>query len=221
MEVSYSRHLGGIGLSRSSFYQWTKSLASGHPATSIINSLYNLVLWVMAWYKITGHISGPRFWDFISPLVYGDDNAINVHPDYTHVFNQETVVSAFAQEGFVYTDESKGLETVAATRPLTRISFLKRTFVHDAEHQTWIAPLDLKTTLFIPYWCANSKQIVQITRSNVEVCLLELSLHTEEVWNEWAPKIKHAAVTFASCRIPYDSQEMWRHACLTSGVWLQ
>lgn len=221
LEVSYSRHLGGLGLSRSTVYQWSKALPSGHPATSILNSLYNLVLWVVVWYRIAGSLLGPRFWDFIGPLVYGDDNIVNIDETMTHIFNQETVIEHFAAFGMKYTDESKGVGSlVAPTRSLVECSFLKRGFAYDQALQRWVAPLSLDTVLFIPYWCSNSKLLREITHTNVEVCCLELSLHTQQVWDEYFPRIRRSAYDLAGFVMPRVDKLEWAHACVAHGTWL-
>jgi len=219
LEVSHSRHLGGLGTARGVFYAWNKALPSGHPATSIINSMYNLLLWVHAWFDIVGPISGPRFWDFVTPIVYGDDNVVSVHHDYIHLFNQRTVVPAFAKLGFTYTHESKNDEEVPDTRPLTQISFLKRGFYHHDTLDKWVAPLSLDTVLYIPYWCANASRAEEITKQNLEVCLLELSLHPPDVWKQYSKIIVDAAFERCGFRGKHASRHSWANATQAEATW--
>lgn len=220
LEVSYSRHLGGTGLQRSVFYTWNKCLPSGHPATSIINSMYNIMLWVHAWFDIEGPIAGPCFWDYVTPLTYGDDNIVSVHENYIKTFNQHTVVDAFARLGFIYTNEDKNEVNVDETRPITEISFLKRSFYHHDILDTWVAPLSLDTVLYIPYWCATAARIEEITRTNLETCLAELSLHPPEVWDRYAGLIMDKARTLIGYECKYVSREYWARATRDPATWL-
>jgi hypothetical protein len=198
LEVTHSVHLGGIGLSRSMLYTWAKSLPSGHPITSLINSLYNLLVWTVAWGELAGREALPRFWDFVSPVVYGDDNIVGVADCVKHFFNQGTVTEAFKLQGMEYTEETKtGIEQLGVRR-IEECAFLKRGFRYDDVLEQWVAPLSLDTALFIPYWCHDVKQLDTIVRDNVETCLMELALHPQDVWDTYAPKIEAAALSCLS-----------------------
>jgi hypothetical protein len=198
LEVTHSVHLGGVGLSRSMLYTWAKSLPSGHPITSLINSLYNLLVWTVAWGELAGREALPRFWDFVSPVVYGDDNIVGVADCVKHFFNQGTVTEAFKLQGMEYTEETKtGIEQLGVRR-IEECAFLKRGFRYDDVLEQWVAPLSLDTALFIPYWCHDAKQLDTIVRDNVETCLMELALHPQDVWDTYAPKIEAAALSCLS-----------------------
>ena len=69
LELTHSRHIGGTGFDQRHIYQWAKSLPSGHPFTTIINSIYSLFMLVSAYIHCTGDRTG--FWDYVYAAVYG------------------------------------------------------------------------------------------------------------------------------------------------------
>lgn len=194
MEVVHSRHYGGIHGCCDTIYQWNKSLSSGHPATSIINSFYNLIMFNVVWSDIMGIKYGPEFWKYVYLCTYGDDNVCNVDSTVIDRFNQHTITASMLRHGMIYTAEDKDSE-VTATRPLSEVSFLKRSFRYDSVLRMYVGPQVIDSILYIPYWCKNKKLINEITRSNVELTLAELSLHPEAVWDTHAHHIRDACVS--------------------------
>lgn len=75
-----SKHICG-----SNVYWWTHSLPSGHPLTSIINSIYNNIAFRVCWILLGGELNS--FKDHVSMAVYGDDNVINVSAKASESFN--------------------------------------------------------------------------------------------------------------------------------------
>lgn len=186
MELYHSRHLGGDGLDQTHIYQWNKSLPSGHPMTTIVNSMYTLTALVACYIKATGDAVG--FWDHVYAAVYGDDNAINVDDIVAAKFNQRAVAEQMLEHfGIVYTSDDKEAELIETTT-IDRISFLKRRFQLN-EVGTYDAALELDSFLYSVYWAMNKKDLQEIMSSGLENALCELSLHTQEVWDEWAPRI--------------------------------
>lgn len=192
MEVVHSRHYGAVFEENNSVYQWTKSLPSGHPATSIINSFYNLIVFNMCWLKLTPVSYGPFFWKYVYLCVYGDDNVLNISDEVIIHFNQRTITDAMREFGMTYTSENKDL-CVTDHRELSEISFLKRNFRFEAHVGGYVGPQDLDSLIHIPYWCKDYRMEDDITRANLEFVYTELSLHDPEVWDEWAVLIDSKA----------------------------
>jgi hypothetical protein len=186
-EVVNSRHIRGKLM-----YEWHKGLPSGHPMTSVINSIANTLLFHYAWVLIT-RLPPVRFLDDNRLFVYGDDNIVAVHntPEAENQINQFTLAAAFRRMGLTYTSENKDDTEVSTVRPLTEISFLKRGFRREGGY--WYAPLDLQTILEIPMWCMNKAELDKITAANIATALMELSAHPQDVWDQWAEKIISAA----------------------------
>lgn len=185
MDVYNSLHV-----SKDIVYGWTGSLPSGHPLTTIINTIMVNTLMMLAWGDTMG-FSDQSMCDFrhyVNPIAYGDDNVVNVAEDVHLAYNAVSVSEVLLRYGFTYTSESKEAHDEKTT-VLSNIKFLKRAFVLDKPNRTYLCPLDLETVLEIPFWtkrCANMrKQEISAVKDTID----ELSLHTKEVWDAWAPKI--------------------------------
>lgn len=188
-EVVHSRHLGGLNSALDDIYQWNHSLPSGHPMTSILNSYYNLTLFNMTWFDIMGPAYVHRFWEFVYLCVYGDDNILNISRAVSWKFNQETITTAMAAYGMIYTNEDKS-DTVSKVRHLDSVSFLKRKFLFNEHLHQFVGPQELDSILYIPYWCKNKAMVRDITLCNVEYTYMELALHSAAVWDRYAPIIR-------------------------------
>lgn len=185
LDLVHSRHIGGLGADQRHIYQWNKSLPSGHPFTTIVNSMYSLFLLVSAHISLTGSLTG--FWDDVSSVVYGDDNVSNVSELVSEIYNQRTVATALLSEfGVRYTpgDKSTDYQTVF---PMEKLTFLKRGFV--LKGHRWVCPLELDSFLYTCYWCKNRKLEEKIILDVLENALEELSMHDEHAWSLYAPKI--------------------------------
>lgn len=184
LELMHSRHIGGLGKDQRYVYQWNKSLPSGHPFTTIVNSIYSLFTIVGAYISTTGDLVG--FWNKVSTVTYGDDNVTNVADDVAELFNQVTVAAALSKEfKLVYTSGKKDGKYEPYTT-LTEVSFLKR---HIVDRGGWICPLELESFLYTFYWCKNRKLEDKIFHDVLETALEELSMHNAHVWDEYAPKL--------------------------------
>lgn len=184
-DLLHSRHIGGLGTDQRYIYQWNKSLPSGHPFTTIVNSIYSLFLLVSAYISVTKDRVG--FWESVSAVTYGDDNVANVRDSVAPLYNQTTVAKALWDEfSVIYTSGDKASET-ATTKELERLTFLKRGFAFD--NSGWKCPLELDSFLYTVYWCKNKRLQEEIMHDVLENSLEELSMHTAEVWNEYAQQI--------------------------------
>lgn len=185
-DMVHSRHVGGLGKTKKVVYQWNKSLPSGHPFTTIVNSFYSLILLIAAYIEITGDQVG--FWNEISPLTYGDDNVSNVSERACEVYNQISVAEALAHcFSVTYTPGHKDGHWEPYTT-IENITFLKRGFL--LRGGVWACPLEISSFLYTCYWCKNHRLEDEIVEDVLELALVELSMHPAEVWDYWAPQIR-------------------------------
>lgn len=191
-ELINSIHLGtdGYGLS-STLYAWVGCTPSGHPGTGPINTADNKIFMIMVFDDISPY-PAEEFDNHVAFAGYGDDNALGIHPDCIDLFNQNTIATAMAAYGREYTNDRKDEAYTPNSRRLEEITLLKRDFV--PEGHIYKAPLNLTSILTIPYWCANKRDEITIVNQNIETTLMELSLHTSQVWDNYAPKIAAAAL---------------------------
>lgn len=188
LDLVHSRHIGGTGKDQRHIYQWNKSLPSGHPFTTIVNSMYSLTLLVGAYISLTGDLTG--FWNHVSSVTYGDDNVSNVEEGLADVYNQSTVAKALLKEFSVkYTPGNKSGEAQTVTT-LDDVTFLKRRF--RCHENRWLCPMEFDSFLYTAYWCKNRKQERQTILRDLEMALEELSMHEFRAWDEYAPQIEDA-----------------------------
>lgn len=205
LDMLNSKHITPSG----QIYQQTHSLPSGHPLTTIINSLYNHIAFRYCWVLAHGGRieSVFEFTDYVYLIAYGDDNVLNVHPDKADIFNQRVCIEKMAEIGLTYTSEKKEVtHLVPAFRKLDEVSFLKREFVYDDELKRYIAPLELGVITEMPYWTKVNDESDFIVRDNLEAAVRELALHEEEVWDKWFPIFENAGRKVGYCPTTYDQQ---------------
>lgn len=184
-EVFNSRHVIGNNV-----FEWTQSLPSGHPLTTIINCIYQHCVVRYVW--ILAHDSDLKslldFRKHVELMVYGDDGVLALSEYAKVFFNQKELTRLFLEIGMVYTSEDK-VSDVAPVRPIEEVSFLKREFRYDAIRGRALSPLSLDTILEMPYWTKRGQESEEITCNNVAKALYELSQHDNLVFEKYARKI--------------------------------
>jgi hypothetical protein len=169
---------------RDSIREWRTSLPSGHPLTTVINCLYNLLAFRYCWVRSHDNDLSmlPLFRDHIYVIVLGDDNLFSVTQDVETLFT-ESKISVFMKEmGLTYTNDKK-TEHTSGLRNLWDVTFLKRSFQeHDKLLHKFVMPLDLQVILETTCW-TKQKDRVNILCSNAEFAVRELTLHGEDCFN--------------------------------------
>lgn len=185
LELVHSRHLGGLGNDQKFVYQWNHSLPSGHPFTTIVNSMYSLCALV---YAVTKTLKKPYcvFWTVANALTYGDDNLLNASDEVVSQLPVKELAAHMSKLGLVYTSDSKGTE-LEDWRPSNEVTFLKRSFRRSDGRVN--APLELESFLYTFYYCKNKKLEKEIFIDVMENALEELSMHGQEQWDEFAPRL--------------------------------
>jgi hypothetical protein len=214
LEVVNSRHvLFDI------IYEWDGSLPSGHPATTLINNLYNHLNFRLVW-SLRG-LPIDKFNSNVRVTFQGDDHVYTVSNTYVDEFTEQKVAEIMPLIGMTYTSEHK--QAVAeGSRPVVDVEFLKRRFVYDNEVDLVVAPLRLATITEMVLWTKKGHSYATITKNNVTKALQELSLHGREVYDRYAQKMIDAlysahhcyppTLTYESCReaiFSRDSNEEW------------
>lgn len=191
-----SRHLVGPAGDCKYVVEWQKSLPSGHPMTTHVNSLYSLITLTACYDHCVR--DGSKIWDHAGVAVYGDDNIVSVDDFVCDKFNFLTVRDAMRELfGLDYTPGRKDGSSVPY-QPLEECTFLKRGFRFEASK--WQAPLELSSCLYPCYWVKGNASVDRADRamltSKLEGTLGELSLHHQGVWDEYYPAIKDALANF-------------------------
>lgn len=188
-EIWNSRHVVG-----SLIIEWLRALPSGNPGTTIINTIYVSSVFRMCW--VTAHnedlTSIRTFTLHVRLTAYGDDHQYNVIGPVRSIFNERTMPELMAKNGMDYTMENKTETAVSDFRPITDITFLKRSYRFEPIVGRYVAPLSMETILEMPYW-SKKEFYHEICQTNFHTALRELALHGDSVFDTWAPIMLKAA----------------------------
>ena len=143
----------------------------------------------LAWFKSVDfdRVKMLAFSKHVRLVTYGDDGTASVLG--APHFNQNTIPGYMEYAGATWTHESKAVGEYADYREITELDFLKRHFRYDRELGQWLAPLALSSVIEPVCWTKKGSFEYATQVSNVEGCVRELSLHTREVYEEWAEKL--------------------------------
>jgi len=198
LEIVNSVHING-----STVYMWTHGQPSGCPFTSVLNSVLHSIL-IRAVFLLCARRYAPKFAlmsEFdrcVSHANYGDDDVTNVSDEITEWFNQITMAEAYSTFGMTYTDEAK-TGVLVATKTLSQVCFLKRTFEFDTQQHRFRGPLDVDTIVEMIKWNkTRSSDQYTLTAYTLRAAIYELAQHNEKVWNEHYPLLEEAARIISS-----------------------
>lgn len=186
-----SLHISSDGCLNGQVVQWCKSLPSGHPLTTIVNSFYSLFCLVVGFDFATDGTKTGKFWNLCRPQTYGDDNLIVLHESVQGIFNQDVMAMAMEKRLYLtYTDASKSAELLA-NKKLSDMTFLKRGFrkVKFRGNVLVLCPLDIQSIIFRNYHFKSEAQRRVDRCEKAEMMLQELSMHEKDVWDKYARRI--------------------------------
>jgi len=169
-------------------------LSSGDSLTSPINCIVNLANIRFAACKTAGTIGILADFDQnVEPDVLGDDHIFTTSPEWRNVLNGKSMEKFMPLIGYNYTNEKKEGE-ILAHRSFFDCEFLKRKCEFEPVLNRYVARLDLDTVLEIPLWTRalgqNYAPSIAQAVQNADTCVRELCFHSDEVWDEWLPKLE-------------------------------
>lgn len=221
LELIHSRHLVGKGHEAKYIVQWNKSLPSGHPLTTIVNSLFTVIVIGTAYVKATGDIEGLE--EHLKTVPFGDDNTNSVFDKMTELFNQVILAKELDETfGLTYTDDVKDAE-LKPFKDLEECTFLQRGIIRDPTAPGgWRAPLAEGSYLWSTYWYRSNKACEEDMFNNIKSMQGEMSQHSQEVWDhrmsQLLPWLKENNLLH---KLPFQSREaalQWRMAHVDSWV---
>jgi len=181
--------------------QVSRGQPSGNPATTLVNTLYNIGLNFMVLFQVLEEIDKVEAIEIQQDLhhyyrgvYYGDDNLHSYHKKLVNIMDPNLITTVMKRHGHVYTTDAKD-STHFEYRYLSEVTILKRHFAYDNHYNRWIAPLEL-VSIFEPInWDRvkdNSYEMKEIQMQvNVRTAIRELSLHTPEVFDKYVPLLLH------------------------------
>lgn len=207
-EITNSRHITGDKI-----YAWSGGNPSGNFFTAEVNSFVGLMVATYACasivvetehepFKIKSlaplHIkiaAVRRIIKEVRGIFYGDDNLLGIGPKLRDIITQETMTTALAKIGMVYTPEDKDTSREAlGLRYINQVTFLKRRFLFDEEERNWYSPLSLNTIkeMFQWYRKCPEQDMIENLKAVCYSSLLELSQHEKETFDELSPEMLQA-----------------------------
>lgn len=154
---------------------------SGKYATAEDNSLRGIFLLMYYWY-VTPGLQRFDFFEWNSPVVYGDDLLNAVHDKFTKHMNNITYSKGCELHYMMQTTTaSKDGSLTEFVAPGT-MSFLKRTFSYDDRFGRIVAPLDLTSLHKTLSWYVESTSVTELEQmiSAFNSVSRELMFHLEE-----------------------------------------
>ncbi len=168
-----SIHLGGDSYRSDVVYQTEGSLPSGHPMTSVLNSMYNMLVFRLVWRDSAPHRDHWNFRKHVQLYVFGDDNLFA--PDDANIsFGLDTMAEGVGKYGLVYTSEEKD-GPLYHLKPLGRCSFLKRGFGQEPDYV--FAPLEEASICDMFNWQRKKTPEEVHLRQVADAALMEYSAH--------------------------------------------
>ncbi|APG76720.1 hypothetical protein 1 [Beihai picorna-like virus 93] len=195
--------------------QLNHSQPSGNPLTTMINCIYNMLIFRYCYLLLLERMEAPLtlsgFRSNVACVFYGDDSICAISPSVKDWYNQLTITEAMAITGHTYTDETKS-GSPPPFRSLHEVTFLKRHFV--LRDGMWIAPLSKETIEDMIMWTRKNldaqEALVQVTRT----ASFEASLHSREYFEQFCATVRKACRTagYGDALLHYNECEQFiRH----------
>ncbi|UHM27610.1 MAG: polyprotein [Fushun cicadella viridis iflavirus 1] len=129
---------------------------SGHPLTTILNSIVNS-LYVLYAFLSCGFTT-KEYVDNVKLITYGDDLIMSVSDSCISSFNCDVMSRIFSKYGIKLTDASKTGDVVMCRQLLDKdVTFLKRRFIpHSFRRGIFLAQLDIRSVLEVCNWTFKS-----------------------------------------------------------------
>lgn len=181
-------------------YKLPKGMPSGHPATGLINGLYNCTLFTMCFARtqIEAKVSEIRladwrracdgFADKVRLAVVGDDNLFSTKTD---TINEQTLPRLMAEWGARYTMDQKDGVAIAPTRSISEVTFIGRSF--ERRFGRRLAPLRLESIVDMGNWTQKPSLLTTAWYTSLyEQTAACLAMHDTPIWEEYLPKLNAA-----------------------------
>lgn len=200
-------------------YKLPKGMPSGHPATGLINGLYNCTLFTMSYALLEvpadrAACQGDewrdqcrRFSQDVRLAVVGDDNLFSTRSDH---FNELTLPRLMQVWGARYTMDVKDGVAVTPTRSISEVTFIGRTF--ETRFGRRLAPLRMDSIRDMGNWSLKSSLLtVDWYTSVYEQTAACLAMHDTSIWREYLPLLNRAygQVELSRPLASVDEQKDW------------
>jgi DNA replication protein DnaC len=139
-------------------YQSTIGVPSGHPGTSIENSIISFFLLYDSFCELAPQYvvrNVDIFSECVCAAIYGDDVTCTVTPSVLEWFNQVSVTKYLTQKYNLTITNADKTDKIRPYYPLTEMEFLSRSFVKMDGY--WVGPLSLKRLAKPLHFCHGNR----------------------------------------------------------------
>lgn len=187
---------------------------SGAPITTIINTLVNELLILIAWDLLMannlpeGSFAVEEYKRNVALFCYGDDLIMSVSDAIKDKFNAKTITECFSKYDIVATDASKTSEVVPYTT-IEGASFLKMGFAkHEKYPHLWQSQLDWTSINDATQWVWECPDYKEATYENCKAALLQAHGHGKVKFEAFKSDVNRALIS-ANCNpIPITWEEI-------------
>lgn len=195
-------------------YELQNGVLQGHPLTSIINSLVNLLEQTYVWIKLTNE-PGEKFFKECGIVVMGDDVVISVPSELLHKYNGKKIAEEFAKMKIKVTDENKDADNIAVSQPMSAFVFLSRSLGVHPYRDLYLAPPDMDSLFDCALWIRrNEGPMLEATKENVVQSLMLCFGHGPCIYEMYRATLEHLlpGTQFRSWfeldRVFYENEEL-------------
>jgi len=175
--------------------------SSGVFLTGVYNTIVLILVYMICFVYVLKIVVLPAFFRKFGLLAHGDDSVLANRLLIS--FDLQEMVAGFARLGFTLTPGSKD-SLDWKFMPIDQITFLSRGFRFEPILSRFVGPLKTETLLQMPYYTSTSTNVLQITRDVVDICLFELALWPQELWDKYYPLISEASIKFLNYHPRYQ-----------------
>jgi hypothetical protein len=185
--VLFEELAAAIHLSGSLLYMALHGLCSGHFLTIMINNLYNMFLRVFSYGEIYPDRALESFFQHVILYVLGDDG-VDAKDALTQLYTTPAMVEHMASLNMRYTADTKD-DMDARGVTLETVTFLKRRFTYDEQHDRYSAPLDMGVVCEMTNWVRGGTDNVGSCIEVADASLAEAAIYPEPVFTDIQTKL--------------------------------
>ncbi|BAA25371.1 polyprotein [Infectious flacherie virus] len=167
-------------------FKVNNGVLAGHPMTSVVNSVVNLILMNYMWIKITRRRAS-EFFKLTYIIVMGDDVVISLPKQLTEEFDCRKICAEFAKYDIKVTDSEKNL--TGEPKPydsFDKFEFLSRGFSDcDAYPDITFAPVKTIALFDCPLWISKGQDEEEQTIQAIQAGLLLAFDHGPEFFGKY------------------------------------
>ncbi|APG76917.1 hypothetical protein 1 [Beihai mantis shrimp virus 4] len=173
--------------------QLNHSQPSGNPLTTLINCVYNMLIFRYIYLLALEENGYPmtlgNYRTRVASVFYGDDSICTISSSAIDWFNQHSITKYMLRTGHEYTDETKS-GNPPPYRDISEVTFLKRGF--EMKQGFWQAPLSKLTIEDMCMWSRSGIEPQEAMHQTTRIASFEASLHGEEYHNEFCNTVRRA-----------------------------